>query len=101
MCSDVIMWTIRRIIYKTTKKITLNILFTDSHFVSPIQSDNTNQDSAANPMVNLNETQRDVYSSLLHGDACLYESITGSDDNENGTVYILTCSCQKCNIYII
>ncbi|XP_044221959.1 uncharacterized protein LOC122992268 [Thunnus albacares] len=39
----------------------------DSHFIRPIQSESTNQDSAANHMVNLNETQHNVYSSLLHG----------------------------------
>ncbi|XP_042258288.1 uncharacterized protein LOC121890086 [Thunnus maccoyii] len=55
----------------------------DSHFIRPIQSDSTNQDSAANHMVNLNETQHNVYSSLLHGDACLYESVRGSEDPGN------------------
>ncbi|XP_042258293.1 uncharacterized protein LOC121890089 isoform X2 [Thunnus maccoyii] len=55
----------------------------DSHFIRPIQSDSTNQDPAVNHMVNLNETQDNVYSSLLHGDASVYESIRGSEDTEN------------------
>ncbi|XP_062301386.1 low affinity immunoglobulin gamma Fc region receptor II-a-like [Scomber scombrus] len=38
----------------------------DSHSIRPIQSERTNQDSAAHNMVNLNETPDHVYSSLLH-----------------------------------
>ncbi|XP_067436909.1 Fc receptor-like protein 5 [Thunnus thynnus] len=44
----------------------------DSHFIRPIQSESTNQ----------NEN-----SSSLHVDACLYESVRGSEDTDNGTVY--------------
>ncbi|XP_062300408.1 uncharacterized protein LOC134005498 [Scomber scombrus] len=54
--------------------------------VSPIQSESTNQDSATHQMVNLNETQDHIYNSLLHGDVCVYESIRGSEDPENGKV---------------
>ncbi|XP_062300419.1 basement membrane-specific heparan sulfate proteoglycan core protein-like [Scomber scombrus] len=52
----------------------------------PIQSESTNQDSATHHMVNLNETQDHIYNSLLHGDVCVYESIRGSEDPENGKV---------------
>ncbi|XP_053199094.1 basement membrane-specific heparan sulfate proteoglycan core protein-like [Scomber japonicus] len=58
----------------------------DSHSVRPIQSESTNQDSATHHMVNLNETQDHIYNSLLHGDVCVYESIRGSEDPENGKV---------------
>ncbi|XP_053199089.1 uncharacterized protein si:ch211-163c2.2 [Scomber japonicus] len=58
----------------------------DSHSVRPIQSKSTNQDSATHHMVNLNETQDHIYNSLLHGDVCVYESIRGSEDPENGKV---------------
>ncbi|XP_053199514.1 low affinity immunoglobulin gamma Fc region receptor II-c-like [Scomber japonicus] len=58
----------------------------DSHSVRPIQSESTNQDSATHHMVNLNETQDQIYNSLVHGDVCVYESIRGSEDPENGKV---------------
>ncbi|XP_076738729.1 uncharacterized protein LOC143416963 [Maylandia zebra] len=52
------------------------------------QSQSTNQSSASQQTANQNETQ--VYSSLLHGDLSVYESIrgsgnTGSDEYNNVT----------------
>ncbi|XP_047466375.1 uncharacterized protein LOC125023267 [Mugil cephalus] len=46
------------------------------------QSLNINQGSATQQTVNQNETQ--VYSSLLHADVCVYESIRGSGNTGSG-----------------
>ncbi|XP_042368639.1 uncharacterized protein LOC121962449 [Plectropomus leopardus] len=35
-------------------------------------------------MVNQDETQQHVYSSLLHGDSCVYETMRGSEDGVTG-----------------
>ncbi|CAK6983925.1 basement membrane-specific heparan sulfate proteoglycan core protein-like, partial [Scomber scombrus] len=67
----------------------------DSHSVRPIQSESTNQDSATHHMVNLNETQDPIYNSLLHGDVCVYESIRGSEDPENDSLFLLNVLGQS------
>ncbi|KAE8279288.1 hypothetical protein D5F01_LYC22874 [Larimichthys crocea] len=53
----------------------------DSCFIS--QSERTNQGSDTNQVLNQNEAQGAVYSTLLHGDPVAYESIKGAEDTEN------------------
>ncbi|XP_038581899.1 uncharacterized protein LOC119908253 [Micropterus salmoides] len=53
----------------------------DSCFISRSQS--TNQGSATDHMINQDETQHKKYSSPLHDDARLYESIKGPEEIEN------------------
>ncbi|XP_045919816.1 Fc receptor-like protein 5 isoform X3 [Micropterus dolomieu] len=53
----------------------------DSCFISRSQS--TNQSSATDHMINQDETQHKKYSSPLHDDARLYESIKGPEETEN------------------
>ncbi|XP_044040982.1 obscurin-like [Siniperca chuatsi] len=49
-----------------------------------IQSQRTNQSSATVQTVNQDENQQQVYSSLLHGDVCAYETISGSGNTGSG-----------------
>ncbi|XP_051255842.1 uncharacterized protein LOC127363446 isoform X2 [Dicentrarchus labrax] len=49
-----------------------------------IQSRRTNQSSATVQTVNQDENQQQVYSSLLHGDVCVYETIIGSGNTGRG-----------------
>ncbi|XP_045919915.1 obscurin-like [Micropterus dolomieu] len=56
----------------------------DSCSIRPIQSESTNRGPDTVYVVDQNEAQRDEYSTLLHGDVCLYETIKGSKENENG-----------------
>uniref|UniRef100_G3N458 Ig-like domain-containing protein n=1 Tax=Gasterosteus aculeatus TaxID=69293 RepID=G3N458_GASAC len=49
------------------------------------RSQRTNQSPATDHMINQGETQDGHYSSLLHGDSCLYEAIGGSEEPEHGT----------------
>ncbi|XP_031706811.1 sialoadhesin [Anarrhichthys ocellatus] len=51
-----------------------------------IQSQRTNQSSAVVHTVNQDENQQQLYSSLLHGDVCVYETIVGSGITGRGTV---------------
>ncbi|XP_045919815.1 Fc receptor-like protein 5 isoform X2 [Micropterus dolomieu] len=48
-----------------------------------IRSQSTNQSSATDHMINQDETQHKKYSSPLHDDARLYESIKGPEETEN------------------
>ncbi|XP_037614162.1 uncharacterized protein LOC119481376 isoform X1 [Sebastes umbrosus] len=48
------------------------------------RSQSTNQGPATDHMINQDETQSRVYASLLHGDLCLYETIQGAEEPENG-----------------
>ncbi|XP_070786300.1 Fc receptor-like protein 5 [Enoplosus armatus] len=48
------------------------------------QSQRTNQSSATIQTVSQDENQQQVYSSLLHGDGSVYETIRGSGDAGNG-----------------
>ncbi|XP_074480581.1 Fc receptor-like protein 5 isoform X3 [Sebastes fasciatus] len=48
------------------------------------RSQSTNQGPATDHMINQDETQSRVYASLLHGDLCLYETIRGAAEPENG-----------------
>ncbi|XP_028419460.1 uncharacterized protein LOC114545387 [Perca flavescens] len=66
----------------------------DSCFNRPIQTESTNRGSATSDMVNQNEAQRDEYSTLLHGDACLYETIKCSEDNSNGAAEYEDVTCS-------
>ncbi|XP_051255845.1 uncharacterized protein LOC127363448 isoform X2 [Dicentrarchus labrax] len=54
-----------------------------SWFIRSNQSESINQDSNTNHVVNQNEAQRNDYSTHLHGDAPLYESIKGFEDTGN------------------
>ncbi|XP_029311325.1 LOW QUALITY PROTEIN: Fc receptor-like protein 5 [Cottoperca gobio] len=54
----------------------------DSCFTSRSQS--TNQGPATDHMINQGETQQREYATLLHGDACLYETIQGPEEPEHG-----------------
>uniref|UniRef100_A0AAQ4P5D9 Ig-like domain-containing protein n=1 Tax=Gasterosteus aculeatus aculeatus TaxID=481459 RepID=A0AAQ4P5D9_GASAC len=49
------------------------------------RSQRTNQSPATDHMINQGETQDEHYAALLHGDSCLYETIRGSGQREQGT----------------
>ncbi|KAM8747897.1 Fc receptor-like protein 5 isoform 1-T1 [Acanthopagrus schlegelii] len=49
-----------------------------------IMCQGTNQSSATVHTVNQDENQQQVYSSLLHGDFCVYETISGSGNTGSG-----------------
>ncbi|XP_027143980.1 uncharacterized protein LOC109139830 [Larimichthys crocea] len=55
----------------------------NSCFIRQSQSERTNQGSDTNQVVNQNEAQGEVYSNLLNGDDCVYETIKGPEDTEN------------------
>uniref|UniRef100_A0AAQ4PMK8 Ig-like domain-containing protein n=1 Tax=Gasterosteus aculeatus aculeatus TaxID=481459 RepID=A0AAQ4PMK8_GASAC len=59
------------------------------------RSQRTNQSAATDHMINQGETQDGHYSSLLHGDSCLYEAIGGSEEPEHGAVNPV-CSSHSC-----
>ncbi|XP_056224608.1 titin-like isoform X2 [Seriola aureovittata] len=50
----------------------------------PVQSEKIDQGSATDQTVNRDANQQQIYSSLLHGDVCVYESIRGSENTGNG-----------------
>ncbi|XP_042368640.1 uncharacterized protein LOC121962450 [Plectropomus leopardus] len=50
----------------------------------PIQSQKTSQSSANIQSVNQAENQEQLYSSLLHGDVCVYETVAGSGNTGSG-----------------
>uniref|UniRef100_A0A671UR91 Ig-like domain-containing protein n=2 Tax=Sparus aurata TaxID=8175 RepID=A0A671UR91_SPAAU len=49
-----------------------------------IRCQGTNQSSATIHTVNQDENQQQVYSSLLHGDVCVYETISGAGNTGSG-----------------
>ncbi|XP_070710753.1 SLAM family member 5 isoform X3 [Pempheris klunzingeri] len=48
--------------------------------------------------VNHYNTQEQVYSSLLHGDGCVYETVRGSEDVGTGDVYESMRGCEEATI---
>nr|XP_029131813.1 Fc receptor-like protein 5 [Labrus bergylta] len=60
----------------------------DSCFRRPSQSESNNQDSARSHELYQNVAQPDVYSTLLHGDASVYETLKISEDNKAGDDYV-------------
>uniref|UniRef100_A0AAQ4NWE6 Ig-like domain-containing protein n=1 Tax=Gasterosteus aculeatus aculeatus TaxID=481459 RepID=A0AAQ4NWE6_GASAC len=59
------------------------------------RSQRTNQSPATDHMINQGETQDEHYAALLHGDSCLYETIRGSGQREQGAVNPV-CSSHSC-----
>ncbi|XP_065806836.1 uncharacterized protein [Labrus bergylta] len=60
----------------------------DSCFRRPSQSESNNQDSARSHELYQNVAQPDVYSTLLHDDASVYETLQISEDNNAGDDYV-------------